>query len=129
MDSVIFIIEDDADVRQSLEFMVSAFGYVVRAFDSADSFLDSCDTAELECLILDFRLPGTDGLQLYDLLAARNATVPVIFLTGDFSEKYRHESEKRGITNVLEKPCLSDALREKIKAVLNDGPRKGGDNG
>ena len=120
MKPVVFVVEDDADVRQSLEFLVASFGYVVRAFDSADSFLDSSDAAQPDCLVVDFRFPNMDGLQQYDLLAARNATIPMIFLTGDFSEKLRRETRKRGITNVLEKPCSSDALYEKIKLAMND---------
>jgi len=125
--SVVFIIEDHTIVRHSLETLVSSFGYRVRSFESADAYLASSHEEKPDCLVLDFRLPGTDGLQLFDQLAAQHVTVPLVFLTADFSDELRSEAAKRGIAEVLEKPCSAAALREKIDQAIATNANPGDD--
>jgi two-component system, LuxR family, response regulator FixJ len=78
----IFVIDDHASVRQALGEMLSVFGYAVKTYDSADSFLRTLDDRHSGCIVADVRMPGTDGIALVRELARRGVALPVVLISG-----------------------------------------------
>src|SRR4029077_10280415 len=81
-DKSVFVVDDDAAVRQGLRFMLRTAGYSVEAFASARSFLEDYDPRRGGCLLLDVRMPQMTGLELQQQLNVRGWRIPVIFITG-----------------------------------------------
>ncbi|MEI6001076.1 response regulator [Paraburkholderia bengalensis] len=115
---LISVVDDDESVRESLPDLVREFGFDVRAFDSAESFLESGGAAHTDCLILDLMMPGMGGHELAIQLRARDINIPIIFITANHSSSARGLMSIDGVIACLYKPFsdseLSDAL---IKAV------------
>jgi two-component system, LuxR family, response regulator FixJ len=78
----VFIIDDDASFLKSMSRLLSAVGYTVRAFESAQEFLDQLAPETSGCVVTDLQMPGMDGLKMQEALAKTNNPLPVIFLTG-----------------------------------------------
>src|SRR5215469_7326349 len=81
-DKAVFVIDDDAAVRQGLRFMLRTAGYSVEAFASGRSFLEGYDPRRGGCLLLDVRMPQMTGIELQQQLNVRGWRIPVIFITG-----------------------------------------------
>ena len=79
---VVHVIDDDADVRQSLAFLLSTAGIAVRVHESAIAFLQALPTIEGGCIVTDVRMPGMDGIALQRRLKADKSSIPVIVMTG-----------------------------------------------
>ena len=148
IESVVFVIDDDASVRASLKSLFESVGLHVQLFGSADDFLQSERPDIPCCLVLDVRLPGLSGLEFQSELAKAGTDVPIIFMTGHGDIPMTVQAMKAGAVEFLTKPCrdqeLLDAVRlaieghrarrkeEKHIAVLRepiclaDGPREGG---
>ena len=100
---VVFIVDDDAGVRDSLEMLVRSVGFRSRAFSSGREFLDAYD-GEPGCVLLDVRMPGMNGFEVQQHLSAMDASIPVIFLTAQGEEEIP--------------PCTSDV--ERIQKPFRD---------
>jgi len=79
---IVFIVDDDEAVRNSLRLLVKSVGLTATALASAQEFLASYDPLQPGCLVLDVRMPGMSGLELQQRLNLRGAVIPVIFITG-----------------------------------------------
>src|SRR5699024_1151041 len=79
---IVYIVDDDEAVRDSLRWLLEANGYRVRAYQSAESFLDEYDPMQVGVLIADVRMPGMSGLELQEQLIARKSPMPIVFITG-----------------------------------------------
>ena len=79
--SLIRIVDDDAEMRESLEFLLSTEGWKSRSYASAEAFLETDDVMVPGCLILDIRMPGLSGLQLQELLKKKDYSLPILFRT------------------------------------------------
>ncbi len=115
----ICIVDDDEDVRSSLENYLRAAGMDVRTFGSAESFLASPDRAEADCLVTDLHMPGTDGLALQHELNRIGRRFPVIVMTAFPTPAARTESASLGAAAFLEKPIDPDALLDQVEAILS----------
>src|SRR5258705_9820575 len=82
VDPVVFIVDDDASVRRSIQDLLSSVGLRSEAFGSPQEFLDSKCAGRPGCLVLDVRLPGMSGLDCQRQLAEAGVTIPIIFVTG-----------------------------------------------
>jgi FixJ family two-component response regulator len=82
---IVFIVDDDRDVRDSLRRLLTSVGLIAEVFDTAQAFLTARRPDAPSCLVLDVRLPGLSGLDLQRELAAADISLPIIFLTGDQS--------------------------------------------
>src|SRR5690606_17774891 len=80
--STIFIVDDDEAVRDSLRWLLEANGYRVRSFSGAEEFLNAYEPDQVGVLIADVRMPGMSGLELQEELIARQAPLPIVFITG-----------------------------------------------
>jgi len=113
----ISVIDDDGEVRASLQNFLRAAGMAVRSFPGAREFLD--DTGPSDCVITDLHMPDMDGLALLDALAARGSAAPVIVMTAFPTEAARARSEAFGVVEFLTKPVDPDVLFEAIEAALH----------
>ncbi|WP_223217315.1 response regulator transcription factor [Rhizobium cauense] len=106
----IAIVEDDDGIRIAYADLMSSYGYEVRAFASAEEFIASNCQSEVECLILDQRLPGLSGLELQALLKREKCTLPIIFVTSHDDDVTRARALENGAVHFLNKPIDPDEL-------------------
>jgi two-component system response regulator FixJ len=118
-DKTVFVVDDDAAVRQGLRFMLCAAGYGVEAFPSARSFLEDYDPRRGGCLLLDVQMPQMTGLELQQQLNVRGWRIPVIFITGHGTVPAAITAMKAGAFDFIEKPLREDSLLESIERALH----------
>ncbi|MCL2645001.1 MAG: response regulator [Betaproteobacteria bacterium] len=120
----IFIVDDDEAQRDSLVWLLESHGYAVRAFSGARSFLAEWDGDSAGCLLLDVRMPGMSGLELFDELIRRNSTLPVIFITGHGDVAMAVAVLKKGAADFIEKPFSADEMLRVISNCLAQESRE-----
>jgi len=118
-DKPVFVVDDDAAVRQGLRFMLRAAGYSVEAFPSALSFLEDYNPRRGGCLLLDVQMPQMSGLDLQQQLNLRGWRIPVIFITGHGTVPLTIAAMKAGAFDFIEKPLREDAMLESIERALH----------
>lgn len=117
-EQVIHIIDDDEALRDSLVWLLESNGFRTRTFSSGEDFLAVCDQAKTGCVLLDVRMPGISGLELFELLRARNTGLPVIFITGHGDVPMAVEALKRGAEDFIEKPFGDREVLAVIESAL-----------
>jgi FixJ family two-component response regulator len=117
-DATIFVVDDDASMRRSLLWLLRSAGWQAEAFASAEEFLARPPFAGTGCLILDVRLPNVTGPQLRDHLAARNSSLPIIFLTGHGDVPTGVDAMKKGAVDFLLKPVDDQVLLRAIQLAV-----------
>ena len=124
---IVFVVDDDVSVRESLELLIEFAGWQPETFASAEEFLARPRTATPSCLILDVSLPALNGLELQKLIGADRADMPIIFITGHGDVPMTVQAMKAGAVEFLIKPfddeVLLTAIRhalERSTAVLDD---------
>ncbi len=115
---LVFVVDDDAGVRQMISRMVRSVGLEVETYSSVQEFLDGYDRRRTGCLVLDVRMPGLSGLELQERLAALEAPLPIIFITGHGDIAMGVRAMKRGAVDFLEKPFQDQVLLDAIHAAL-----------
>jgi FixJ family two-component response regulator len=115
---VISIIDDDDSVRKSLHGLMRSVGFAVNAFASAEEFLDSDLLRNTDCLILDVRLPGMNGLELQGQLATSHSKIPIIFITSYEDDEVRTRALNAGAVDYLLKPFNDEDLLDAIDVAL-----------
>jgi FixJ family two-component response regulator len=113
----IVIIDDNPSMLQSLNRLLSAHGFRVRTFASAESFLDDVAECEADCLLLDIHLGGISGIDLQRRLISSGADLPVIFMTAIDNETTRQEAFDAGCIAYLRKPFLGKLLIDAIDRI------------
>jgi FixJ family two-component response regulator len=116
--AIIAIVEDDDPLRDALESILRAAGFLVDKFSSAESFLESADRQETSCLILDIRLPGMNGIELQQRLRDASFAVPIIFVTAHGDASIRDTVMRAGAAGFLTKPVRSETLLASIRAAM-----------
>ena len=114
----IFLVDDDAAVRDALCLYLEATGFAVRTFDSAETFLGEIDEMGRGVLVLDQRMTGMSGLELQSELKVRGVEMPTIFITGHGDVPMSVSAMKEGATDFLEKPFRNSDLLASIEQVL-----------
>ncbi|WP_112996568.1 response regulator transcription factor [Hyphomicrobiales bacterium] len=123
--NLICVIDDDADIRGSLDSLLRATGFAVRTFATPDEFLACAEADHATCLLLDIRLQGADGLDFQKLLSDNLVPVPVILITGHGDIPQTVRGMKAGAVNFLSKPIDEDALLTSIReAISKDRDRR-----
>ncbi len=115
---IVFIVDDDEAVRNSLRLLVKSVGLSATALVSAQEFLVSYDPLQPGCLVLDVRMPGMSGLELQQQLNARGAVIPVIFITGHGDVPMAVEAMQQGAFDFLQKPFRDQDLMDRIQRAL-----------
>ena len=114
----VFVVDDDAAVRQSFEWLVGSVGLKTETYDSAQAFLDGYDRDRPGCLVLDVRMPGMSGLELQERLAAEGVTLPVIVVSGYGDVPTAVRVMKQGAVDFIEKPFSDQAMLDRIQASI-----------
>jgi FixJ family two-component response regulator len=115
---VVFIVDDDISVRESLELLVRTENWKPQTFASAQEFLKHSRTLVPSCLVLDLSLPGVNGLDLQKQLAAEHIDMPIIFITGYGDVPKSVQAMKAGAMEFLTKPIDNDTLVNAIRGAL-----------
>src|ERR1700728_3672959 len=115
---LVFIVEDDVSVRESLELLVQDEDWKPETFASAQEFLDHPRKRVPSCLVLDLSLPGLNGLELQKRLAVEHIDMPIIFITGHGDVPQSVQAMKHGALEFLTKPIDTDALVSAIRNAL-----------
>jgi FixJ family two-component response regulator len=115
---LISVVDDDDSVRESLGGLIRSVGFAVKVFASAEEFLNSDHLRNTDCLILDVRMPGMNGLELQRQLAASYCKIPIIFITAHGDEEVRSRALNGGAVDYLLKPFSEEALLNAIDAAL-----------
>lgn len=118
--NTVFIVDDDEAVRDSLRWLLEANGYRVKSFGSAEDFLEAYDPEQIGILIVDVRMPGMSGLELQEELIARNAPLPIVFITGHGDVPMAVSTIKKGAIDFLEKPFNETDLRAIVTRMLQE---------
>ena len=120
----VFIVDDDAGVRDSLAMLLELKGFRTRTFAAAEAFLAEYRPEWPGCLVLDLRMPGMSGLELQADLARRGAPLPVIIVTAHGDVATTRSALKGGAVDFIEKPIDDEALVAAIAAALDRDARE-----
>jgi FixJ family two-component response regulator len=115
---IVLVVDDDAAVRGALKFALEVEGFRVLLYDSAAALLADGSLPERACLVIDYRMPDVDGLELVDVLRARQVALPAILISGRVNKELRMRAGRCGVIRVLEKPLSDMALIESIRSAL-----------
>lgn len=114
----IFVVDDDDAQRDSLVWLLESHGHAVGAFSSAEDFLAAWDGNSAGCLLLDVRMPGMSGLELFEELARRHCPLPVILITGHGDVAMAVAALKKGAADFVEKPFSAEEMLETVTHCL-----------
>lgn len=118
-DPVVFVVDDDAAVRDGLGFLFASVGLAVEAYDSADAFLQSLPSIQSGCILTDVRMPGLSGLELQARLLERRLTLPVIVMTGHGDVRMAVRAMKAGAFDFIEKPFNDQEVLDLIRHAID----------
>ena len=120
----ILLVDDDPAIRSSLVFALELEGFEVEAFATGESLVERAQRPEDACLVLDYRLPGRDGLSTLAALRSRGVRLPAVIITSNPTRWIRNEAADAGAI-LVEKPLLCDALSQSIRTLVEAKPVRG----
>ncbi|MCL6702849.1 response regulator [Pseudomonas sp. T1.Ur] len=115
----IAIIDDDDNVRSSLDSLLRSYGYSVHLYENAETFLTSGMVVSMDCIVSDIQMPGMNGLQMYQRLLDQGYLTPVIFITASTEDSPRFAARKLGACCYLAKPFEGQHLINCLATALN----------
>lgn len=114
----VYVIDDDAAMRDSLNFLLEAAGFDVTMFDTATRFLNLLPRLDFGCVVSDVRMPGIDGIELLKRMKALKSRFPIVIITGHGDVPLAVEAMKLGAVDFVEKPFEDDRLIAMIDAAV-----------
>ena len=120
---IVFVVDDDPQVREAIELLLDSVGLKVKTFQSAQAFLRSFDLAQPGCLVLDVRMPGMSGLELHRHLMLKGIHIPTLLLTAHAEVPMAVEALKAGVLDFIEKPYSPQGLLDRIQNALGEDSR------
>lgn len=118
---LVFVVEDDPVVRQSLIMLIETLGVAVRGHASGRGFFDDPDCRRASCVVLDVRLPGLGGLEVQSRMSDLGLTAPVIFITGHGDVPMAVEAMRGGAVDFLQKPFDNQSLLDRVGQAITRG--------
>ena len=115
----VYVIDDDAAMRDSLNFLLDSSGFGVTLFDNAQAFLDALPGLAFGCVVSDVRMPGLDGIELLKRMKAQASPFPILIMTGHGDVPLAVEAMKLGAVDFLEKPFDDDRLTTMIETAIH----------
>lgn len=115
---VVFVVDDDAAIRQSLQWLIESTGRRVVTFASAQEFLQQISDRQAGCAVLDIRMPGLSGLELQEQLTAQRLRIPVIVISGHADVASAVRAMKAGAVEFLEKPFDDKVFLQRIEQAI-----------
>jgi two-component system response regulator FixJ len=122
--SMIYVIDDDFDVLKSLRFLLETEGFDVRTFRSGAALLGSRDRNEADCLVVDYKMAGINGLELTQKLRDLDILTPIVLITAYPDDNIDTMASRAGVHQVLKKPHL-DSLVASVRSATNSGSPAG----
>ena len=119
LEQLVYVVDDDASVRDSLCWLLGTENLASRPFDNAESLLSAWDATWAGCVLADVRMPGMDGLELLERLQQRQSTLPVVMLTGHADVAMAIRAMKLGAFDFLEKPYRDQDLLDIVSRALD----------
>ncbi|OCK60655.1 two-component system response regulator [Bradyrhizobium sp. LMTR 3] len=116
---MIYIVDDDYDVRTSLRFLLETEGFDVRTFRSGIALLGSPTRNRADCLVVDYKMAQLDGLELAIRLRRLHVSTPIILITGYPDENILAKASSAGVRQVLLKPNLEDSLIDCVRNAID----------
>lgn len=115
---IVHVVDDDAELRKALAFLLASRGLAATLYDSGEAFLSAWSPGLRGCVLTDVRMGGISGLELFDRLSALGSQLPCIVLTGHGDVPMAVEALKKGVTDFVEKPFDGNALVDKLVAAI-----------
>jgi FixJ family two-component response regulator len=119
---LVAVVDDDVSVRRALARLLRAGGYCTETFEDAEAFLAHLASHSPACLILDVRMPGMSGLELYDHLSTERRAIPTIFITGHGDSTMAARAIEAGAAGFLLKPFEDEQLLEAVRGAVTHAP-------
>jgi two-component system, LuxR family, response regulator FixJ len=116
---LIYVVDDDHDVLSSLRFLLEAEGFDVRTFRSGSALLWSSARNGADCLVVDYKMAGIDGLELAGRLRGMGVGTPMVLITGYPDDNIQAKAGSAGVWQVLLKPNLEDSLAECVRRAID----------
>ncbi|ABD06072.1 response regulator receiver domain protein [Rhodopseudomonas palustris HaA2] len=116
--SVVYVVDDDQGVLGSLRFLLETDGFEVCTFRSGPALLDALDDGRADCIVVDYKMPGMNGIDLAQRLRDRKITTPVVMITGYPDESISSRAAAVGVRHVVLKPHLEESLVFHIRGAL-----------
>jgi FixJ family two-component response regulator len=124
LDSLIFIVDDDASVREGVSNLLESVGFRTQVFPSTEEFQSAPRPEVPSCLLLDVRLPGVSGVEFQEMLAQAGISIPIVFITAHGDVPMTSRAMKRGAIDFLMKPFQKEDLLEAIHRGLERDRRR-----
>jgi len=122
----VFIVDDDAEVRDALKLLIESVGLPAEAFASAQDYLSQFDPARPGCLVLDIRMPGMSGLELQERLSHEPLHPPIVMITGHGDVPMAVRAVQAGASDFIEKPFRDQVLLDSVhRAITRDAEMRG----
>lgn len=122
----VYVVNDDADVLGSLQFLLETDGFNVRTFRNGGALLNVVGSTGVDCFVIDYKMPDMNGIDLARRLRNRDIAAPVILITGYPDENISARAEAAGVRHVMLKPLLDESLVTRIRgAIEGDRPAAG----
>ncbi len=115
----VYIVDDDEAVRDSIGMLLETVDIPYVAYPDAQSFLDEVNPEEVNCLVLDIRMPGMSGLELQEKLVSMEIDIPIVFITGHGDIPMAVEAMRRGAVDFLRKPFRDQELLDRVQEALS----------
>ncbi len=114
----VLVVEDNDDVRRSLTLLLRARGFSLDAYRSGIELLSNRALPDADCLLIDYKMPRIDGIELITRIRAAGSTVPALMITGYFSNTLKRRACEAGFHDVLEKPAFGGHLAAQIADLI-----------
>ncbi len=121
---IVYIVDDNDDVRETLELLFESVDLCAKSFGSAGEFLDTYPMGQSGCLIADVRMPGLSGLELQEDMAKRSIDLPVIIITGYGDVEMAVNAMKAGAADFIEKPYKEQELLDRVHKAISQNAEK-----
>ena len=122
----VYVVDDDVGVLGSLRFLLETEGFEVRTFRSGAALLRAVRPTDADCMVIDYKMPDMNGLDLVASLRGNNIATPVVLITGYPDENIAARAATAGVGHVLLKPLLGDSLAKHIKIAIEEAlPARG----
>jgi two-component system, LuxR family, response regulator FixJ len=124
--TLVFIVDDDEAVRDSLSILIESAGFEVESFDLAIAALDRCRMKRPDCILTDIRMPGMDGLEFQEKLIENGIDAPVIIMTGHGDVRLAVRAMKAGASDFIEKPFSEDTIVSSLTSAIGKSANRRG---